>query len=190
MEAVKARGYLLHTTLKYLQEGMAADRRSKAYQSVKPETVRLVEAAKPTEWYDVGIYNELLEAVASASNGDGVTAENDLVRCGTFAANEATNTFLRLFMKVLTPALFAKKLPSLFERDFSAGKVKVEVADDRLICSLKNVRAFRHVAACSSGFATFTLETMGKKLLDRKIRGWSISDPQPEECEFELIWQE
>lgn len=189
MEPVKTRGYLLQTTLKYAQEGLHADRRATALAKIPPETLRFIDGLKPTEWYTLEHYNVLLDAVADASGGDENLAKDDLIRCGVFAANEATNTFLRLLMKVLTPTLFAKKLPSLFERDFNRGKVEVKVEDDRLVCSLSNVKGFRHVALTSAGFATFTLETMGKSLLERNIRGWTLAEPDPNEVEFELIWR-
>lgn len=189
MEPMKTRGYLFHTTLKYVREGLHPDRRSAVIERITPETLRFIESLKPSEWYEIERYNEMLDAIAAGGNGDGAIAQHDLINCGSFAANEATNTFLRLLMKVLTPNLFAKKLPSLFERDFSRGKARVQAGDDRLICKLSDVEGLRHIAPSAAGWATFTLETMGKTLLERKVRGWSVATPAPNECEFELVWK-
>ncbi len=189
MEATNTRGYLFQTTLNYIRNGLHPERREQALAKVTPEMIRFIEAAKATEWYPIARYNELLDIIAYSGDGSDGVAKDDLIGCGSFAANEATNTFLKLLMKVLTPTLFAKKLPSLFERDFTRGKVRVTVSDDRLVCHLSDVKEFKHIAPSSAGWATFTLQTMGKSLLERNVKGWSLTNTQPDECEFELIWR-
>jgi hypothetical protein len=189
MEPFKSRGYMLTTTLKYLREGLPADRSAAALALVKPETLRLVETAKAAEWYPAEYQVDMYNAVIEAAKRDPVLAEEDLVNVGRFGANEAINSFLKLLMKVLTPTLFAKKLPSLYERDNSKGKVTVEVEDDRFVCHIDDCKGCAHLAPVSVGWSSFALGAMGKKLSRRTIHGWSLDDPDSGKIRFELHWE-
>ena len=189
MEPFKSRGYMLTTTLKYLREGLDPRRGEMALSKVSPETIRIIESSKPAEWYPATIQVEMYDGIIFAAQGDAALAEKDLVGVGRFGANEAINSFLKLLMKVLTPTLFAKKLPSLYERDNSKGKVTVDVSDDRLVCNIDDCRGCAHLAPVSSGWATFALEAMGKKLSKSVIHGWSLENPDSGKVSFELHWK-
>ena len=189
MEQFKSRGYMLTTTLKYLREGLGPVRGPLALSKITPETLRIIESSKPAEWYPCALQVEMYEGIIFAAQGDLALAEKDLVGVGKFGANEAINSFLKLLMKVLTPTLFAKKLPSLYERDNSKGKVTVEVSDDRLVCNIDDCKGCAHLAPVSSGWATFALEAMGKKLSKSVIHGWSFDDPDSGKVSFELNWK-
>lgn len=190
MEPFKTRGYIFGTALKYLREGLPSDRRVKVLERINPETIRWIETlSKPAEMYTVEKAVEIYDAIVFASGGDDAIAEQDLCNCGKFAASEASNTFLRLLMKVLTPGLFAKKLPSLYARDNSKGVVRVEATDDRLICNMSQIKGYPHMPAVAVGWATFTLEMMGKSLSKSTLRGWSVATPDVDEAEFELVWR-
>lgn len=190
MEPFKTRGYVFGTTLKYIREGLPPERRQKALDKISPETLAWIEAlAKPAEMYTVEKSVEMFSAIVASSEGNAAVAEQDLINCGKFAANEASNTFLRLLMKVLTPGLFAKKLPSLYSRDNSKGHVTVEATDDRLVCKMSDVKGYPYLPPVSVGWAVFTLETMGKKLSSSKLHGWSVDTPDVDNVEFELVWR-
>lgn len=189
MEPFNSRGYMLTTTLKYVREGLDPKRREAVLARLSPELVKFAETAKPTEWYPVSHTVQIYDAIVEACEGDAALAERDLIGVGKFGAQEATNTFLRLLMKVLTPGLFAKKLPSLYERDNSKGKVTVEVEEDRLICRIDDCKGSKHIAPISAGWAIFTLEQMGKKLSEKKITGWSLDNPDSGSVGFELQWR-
>lgn len=189
MEEFNTRGYMLTTTLKYVREAFEPKRRDAVLAKLSPETIRFAETAKATEWYPVARSVEIYDAIIDACEGDAALAEQDLIGIGKFGAHEATNTFLRLLMKVLTPSLFAKKLPSLYERDNSKGKVSVDVAEDRLVCRIEDCKGCKHLAPVSAGWAIYTLETMGKKLSQKKILGWSLDNPDSGSVGFELHWR-
>lgn len=189
MEQFNTRGYMLTMTLKYVREVLDPKRREAVLAKLSPETIKFAETAKPTEWYPVARSVEIYDAIVDACNGDAALAEQDLIGIGQFGAHEASNTFLRLLMKVLTPGLFAKKLPSLYERDNSKGKVTVEVEDDRLICRIDDCKGCKHLGPISAGWAIYTLETMGKKLSQKKVHGWSLDNPDSGSVSFELIWK-
>jgi hypothetical protein len=103
-------------------------------------------------------------------------------------AHEASTTFLRLFMRVLSPALFARKLPDLWGRDHTGGKVTVETTDTTLVCRISEVDGYNNVACISCGWATFALTQMGKSIRGHEISGWSLKNPGPESVAFTLHW--
>jgi hypothetical protein len=189
MEPFQTRGYFMMTTLKYIREVVPEPKRSAIMRQISPETIRFAETVKPTDWYPVTRNAEVLGAIVAANEGDEEAALKDLIGTGIFAAQEATNTFLKLLMKVLTPGLFAKKLPSLYQRDNSRGRVTVEADDRRLVCRIDDAAGYRHLGPVSMGWATYALEQMGKKLQDSKIHGWSLATPDPDTVSFELHWR-
>jgi hypothetical protein len=189
MEGFQTRGYLITTTLKYVREALPEPKRSRVLERISADTIRLAETTKPSAWYPVASSVEMLDAIVAANGDDEEGARRDLINAGIFAANEATNTFLKLLMKVLTPGLFAKKLPSLYERDNSQGKVTVEADDEKLVCRMEGIAAHRNSAPMALGWATFALERMGKELETSELRGWSLATPSPDVVTFELRWK-
>src|SRR5690606_9954882 len=113
-----------------------------------PEPLRkLLPVISPAEWYPREHCVSLHRAIAGA----GATAEaayEGLVACGEYMATEATNTYLRLVMRLLTPALFCKKVPKFWQRDHSEGEFTVENVDvdaRRIDMRLRGVAGFDHV---------------------------------------------
>ena len=183
------RGYSLTSLLKYVREGLDPNLRDRTLAKVPPEIIKVCETAKPTEWYPASHTFAFYDALIEACNRDPALVEESLIGVGKFTAQEATNSFLRLLMKVLTPTLFAKKLPSLYERDNTRGKVSVEVEEDRLVLHVEDVKGFQHVGMVSAGWVIFALESMGKKLSERKVSGWSLDDPEVSSVTVEMRWR-
>ncbi len=189
MEPFNTRGYALASLLKYVREGFDPARRERALAKIPSETIRTAETAKPTEWYPASHTFHVYDALIDACDRDPALVEEALIGVGKFTAQEATNSFLRLLMKVLTPTLFAKKLPSLYERDNTRGKVSVEVEEDRLILRVDEIKGCLHVGMVSAGWVIFALESMGKKLSERKVAGWSLDDSDSSSVTVELHWR-
>lgn len=189
MSEFKTRGYGIAAALKYCREGIDPVRRPKVLARISPDVIRHIESLKPAEWYPTAPMTEMFNAVVAACEGNDKLAEQDLIGCGTFAARDASNTFLRLVMRVLTPTLFAKKLPSLYSRDNNKGTVDVDVTEDRVIAHFKDTLGFDHLAAMSAGWMTFALESMGKQLTSCKITGWQVSTPDVPEFRVEMGWK-
>ncbi len=183
------RGYSLTSLLKYVREGLDPNLRDRTLAKVPPEIIKLAETAKSTEWYPATHAEVIYAAIVDACAREPALVEESLIGVGKFTAQEATNSFLRLLMKVLTPTLFAKKLPSLYERDNSRGKVSVDVEEDRLIVRIDEIGGCAHVGVVSAGWVIFALESMGKKLSERKITGWTVDTPDPESVTIELHWR-
>jgi len=189
MSDVQVRGYTVLKTAEYIRQSAGEQEAKRLYQNFTPQLRDALGSATPAAWVPAAHSSELFKAVAGLGKGNEDKAKNELVACGKFLGSEATNTFLKLLMKVLTPAMFAKKLPSLWARDATAGKYVVDVFEDRIVCRLVEMEAFAHIGPVSVGYVTFALEAMRKPVEKSALHGWSLSQPNPAECWFELHWR-
>ena len=80
------------------------------------------------------------------------------------------------------------RLPSFWQRDSTHGSYEVDVTSDKIVCRLKDMQPYEHIAPISVGFVSHALEAMGKRLTMTKLHGWSLTTPNPAEQWFELHW--
>lgn len=187
---MKVRGYVVKTSVEYLQSRLDPAEASTVFDRFSPSVRSTLETVKAIEWYPVEQMSEINQTIVDMlGKGDEDRAREAMIACGRYMATEATNTFLRLLMRVLTPGLFAKKLPDLWARDCSGGKVTVDVSNERLICRLTGVKDFAHCGPVSLGWATFALQNMGKPVVSSKLHAWSLATPNPDEVWFEAAWK-
>lgn len=115
MGDARLRGYTLANAAGYLRQAGGGEGQ-RAFERLPNATREVCNSAKSAEWYPVTHMSDICEAVASLGNGSDERAKDELIKCGRHIAREATNTFLRLLMRMLTPERFAGKLP-----DFGGG---------------------------------------------------------------------
>jgi hypothetical protein len=183
------RGYGLLSAVTYLRKMAGEQRAKQILDGLSPETKQAIAAAKEASWCSSKSIAEVYRAIASLSNGDEGAAQKSLIDCGKYAAQEASNTFLRLLMKLLTPTMFAKKLPDLWSRDCTVGKIVTEVHNDRIRNRLVDMTGFDHIAPVAVGYVAFALEAMGKSITKMELHGWSLATPSPSDCWFEVFWK-
>ncbi len=187
-EQFQVRGYMVLASVDYLRE-LAGSEGQRIVDAFAPQTREVVVGGKAGAWAPVSAMSEVTAAIATLAGGDQDRARDLLIGCGASMAREATNTFLRLLMKMLTPALFAKKVPDLWSRDCNRGKLIVDVTDTKLVCQVLGTSGFDHAACTATGFVTFALQTMGKSLERTTVTGWSLEKPSTDEAAFEIIWK-
>jgi hypothetical protein len=189
MSGIQVRGYTVLKAASYLRGRVGEEEARRLFEGFSPELRQALNTAAPAAWLPVAHIAELHRAVAALGKGNDDLARKELITCGQTMANEATNTFLKLVMRVLTPTLFAKKLPSLWARDATGGKYHVDVAEDRLVCRLSEMDEFDHIGPISVGYVSFSLEAMGKTIEKTELHNWSLSNPSAPDCWFELTWK-
>jgi hypothetical protein len=182
------RGYVLMSAVTYLRKAAGEQQAKKMLEGLSPETKQAVASAKEASWCSSKTIAEVYRGIASLSNGDEAAAQKSLIECGKYTAQEASNTFLRLLMKLLTPAMFAKKLPDLWARDCTVGKIVVEVHDDRIRNRLVNMAGFDHIGPVAVGYVAFALEAMGKSITKTELHDWSLATAG-KDCWFEVFWK-
>jgi hypothetical protein len=188
MNDIQIRGYMVANAGAYLRGAVDGDH-AHVFEGLSAPTKAAVTGAKPAAWYPVESMAEICRGVAALGDGDEAKAQAQLVKCGRFIANEATNTFLRLLMKMLTPAMFAAKLPDFWKRDCTGGKLIVDVTDQKLSVRLHGIEVWDHVCVTTIGYVGFALEAMGKSIERTTIDGWSLAKPNQDGASFELHWK-
>lgn len=192
MAALKTRGYSMTSTLQFIEETYEPARRERIYAQLSPEVRSAHGSYKSIEWYPVQHFAELLRGIASEAGAREEDKREELVKAGQFIAGVAASTFLKLLMKVLTPTLFAKKIPSLWERDNQGGFFESDItrADDGIIVfKLREVGGYDWIAPVALGWVTFALRSMGKTVLEARLDGWSAAAPGPDGVDIFIQWQ-
>ena len=185
----RVRSYMVKSTAIFMRDKWGEQELARILNSLSPGARSAATSEKPAEWCPVDGFAELLRALAAQSDGNSEHARDTLIACGEFIAREATNTFLRIAMRMLTPSLFAKKLPDIWKRDCSAGTFEVNAAADRFAIRLSDMAGFDHVPCTAAGFVKFALAAMGKTVEQVQIHNWSLTDPCADGARIELSWR-
>lgn len=187
-DEVKVRGYIVAKTAAYLRTLVGEAESRRLFDGLSPQLQHAINQAKPADWMPAAYSGELLRTIAGLAKGNEDRARADLINCGRYIADEATNTFLRLLMKVLTPSLFAKRLPGFWQRDSTHGRYEVDVTSEKITCHLKDMEGYDHIGPISIGFVSNALEAMGKKITKTELHGWSLAKSNPKDLWYELHW--
>jgi hypothetical protein len=140
-------------------------------------------------WYPLQHTVEAYRAVA-ALNSDAAKRNDELIECGKFIGHEATNSFLRLLIKFLNPAVFARKFPEFWSRDHNFGTVSVdnsEFKDRKLVINLSGVEGYDFIGPVCAGWIHKAFESMGVKGLKVKETK-ALERANSPEYRFELSW--
>ena len=184
------RGYMVLSTINCVESIYDAKTREGIYASLSPEVRKMVGHYNKVEWYPTQHVSEFFRAIALLDD-DEVRANERLVQAGRFIGSSATNTFLRLIMKMMTPRLFARKVGDFWARDNRVGTMTADPSrvDERLITvKLTGIAGYDYVGPTGTGFMVNALDTIGMKGVKGKISGWSLKDPGPNEVIYHLTW--
>jgi hypothetical protein len=183
------RGYMYVSAVNYLRQAIGEQEAKRVISGFSVEARHLIETAKSADWCPVSAFSEVTEALAKAGGG-GEKSQDLLVKCGTHVAMEATNTFLKLFMKMMSPQLLVKKIPDLWKRDCTAGKLVMEEFTEQSVrFGAFGMQGCRHAVCTAAGFVAFGVGAIGKKVDAITIRGWSLDKPSEDGATFELAWR-
>jgi hypothetical protein len=186
------RGYTMIGSMAFIDEHYDEATRKRLYDGLSPEVRSHLTTYKRVEWYPRPHLVAFLRGIANVHGTDQQAVFQDIVSCGRFVAKDAATTFLRLLMKILTPVLFAKKIPDIWERDSKGGKMVADAshADERLLLiHLTDVEGFDHIGPLALGWITFAMTAMGKRGAEGKVPAWSLATPGPRDLKIEITWQ-
>jgi hypothetical protein len=181
------RGYLILGCMDYI-DSLGAESSGKIYAGL-PSAMRDRESYDKMRWYSLSTISALYSGIAQLHEGDEKKAFNALRGCGRFIAEAATNTFLKLLMRIMTPSVFATKAPSIWSRDNRYGTMETELLGPReMLVHLRGVADYSHVGPVVSGFGSFAMEAVGAKNLDVKVSPWSFANPSPPDVRIVMTW--
>lgn len=185
----QVRGYMITASANGLRESAGDAEWQRILSGLSAQTRDAVEKGKAAAWYPVGALSEVTTAIATLGHGNEDKARELLVGAGTRMAHEATNSFLRILMRMLTPTLLAKKIPDLWNRDCTGGRLSMDVSEQKVVCHIRDTEGFAHALCTITGFIGFALKTMGKSIETTTIRGWSLDQPHSKEGSCEFVWK-
>lgn len=185
------RGYSVQQQLNFLETQYEPAVSNRLLDTIPSDIRAGLRDLKAAEWYPRAYSVAVLRAIASNYGNDEKLVFGDLSRCGTFIATEATNTFLKLLMKILTPTLFAKKIPEFWKRDQTGGHFEVDTSgakDGTLKLELCDVEGFDHIGVIGIGWISYGLTAMGKNNVTVNQTGWSLATPAPKNIRYDVSW--
>jgi hypothetical protein len=160
-----------------------------------PETALLgdldaaANAVEPDDWCPREQLIDLFRAIAELSSDDN-DAQDKLVGCGRFIAESATDDFTRLLWSILTPGLFVKKLPRLWQREHrGSGLIEVRGAEPAgAELELVDIAGYDHIGVVWLGWMQWVLEQLGPAQVRITQLGWTRSAPGPERVTYTVRW--
>jgi hypothetical protein len=191
MSEPMARGYIITRTLEFIKGGYFSPSVAQGILDSVPEELRSqYNNLAPATWYPRNYLEPLMRGVAAAKNDEKGSAD-DLAACGRVLATEATNSFLKILMKMMSPSLFMKKVPDFYQRDHcNSGRFEVDVSaanEGKINVQLVGAEGFDHIGATAVGFFQFGLESIsGPNSVDVKLEGWSLTNPSPPVVDFQI----
>ncbi len=187
---IQARGYILAMTFKFLRETAGERKTEEILASVSPALREVVPAIQPAAFYPLSMFAELNRTlVTHLAGNDEEKAEKVLIECGRYIGKEASNTFLKLLMRMLTPKLIMKKIPDFWKRDVTGGRVEVHARENGLQCFMYDLEGYDHCCPLSAGWQQYNLEVMGKSLESTTVLKWSLAAPSQDGTSFEITWK-
>jgi hypothetical protein len=145
----------------------------------------------PVEWVPRVHHVQLLRIIGSVQRTEPGVLE-DLLSYGQYVGNELANGALKQFMLVVTPKLFAKKLPNLWIRDhLDDGRLEGDIAlvdESRLPLRFTGIRGYDHIGVVTLGWVRGVMSRFNRRGLQVKQSGWSLRQVAPEEMACEVSW--
>jgi hypothetical protein len=187
----EVRGYWLSGAVAFIGVHYPSETGRRLLEGLTQEVRSAATHAEPAGWYPRAHHVELMRAIASA-NKDEHRIFDDLVHYGQFVGSEATNGVLKPFMSIVSPRVFAKRLPELWARDHR-GESQLEsdfsqIDEARVPLRLLGIRGYDHVGVAMLGWIKVALTGLLRKTPSLKQTGWSIRHAAPSEMVCEVTW--
>lgn len=187
----EVRGYWISGAVSFIGVHYPSETGRRLLDGLTRELRAAAPRVEPAQWYPRILHIELLRAIASVGKDEGAIYE-DLMAYGKFVGSEATNGALKPFMSIVSPRLFAKKLPDIWARD-QRGDGQLEsdfsqVEEARLPLKLSGIRGYDHIGVAMLGWIKFALSGLVNKSPAIKQTGWSLRHTAPSEMVCEVSW--
>jgi hypothetical protein len=166
-EERKLKGTYLKSTLSFVERNYDAEQRAQILAGISADARRVLPAIDGAAWYPIHYSTDFFHGIHRV-HGDWHAANAAIQRCGSTIAEEATTTFLKLLLKVLTPKLFASKFPDFWRRYHSFGVCRVDTSrleENRFVCW---VSGYDYGYSVGAGWIEYVFQSLGKKNIEVK----------------------
>lgn len=185
-----ARGLVIKGFAAYLERHCSEPERERVRSGLTPDVRAALENPVASKWYPRSYFVELNRGIAALHTQE-TDALEALSAAGRNMAEIATGTFMKLLLKMLTPALFARKFSDFWAHDNRGGRIDVDatkVDERRLDFWIREVRGFDHVGPVGRGYIQFAMSAITGSAVDVTLEGWSLTRPGPDEVHYAVSW--
>src|SRR5437763_11987378 len=159
MDERKIKAYGFNATVEYLDKHYDEASRKRIYAGLSPAGHAFMPTAKKSQFAPPSFSAELWSGIAKEHPDD---TFQELVKLGRYQGAYATNTYLKLLMKMLTVKMFAKKFPDIWARDANFGKFVVgdlaEIDKGKLRLGFEDLTAFPYFGPITEGWFAYSFE--------------------------------
>ena len=184
------KGYNIISALQYLDEHYTAEQAQSVRSQLSDDVVAALPSLQPFEFYPRRFFGELTKAMAEL-HADPEDRAQAMVKFGNSIARGATNTFLRLLMRMMTPKLLAKKIDQIWARDHRGGKIEADASriDDNVMeVKLADIDGFTYFNAIGVGWFQFGFASMGCRDIGVKLLAGTAHDEITDTVHLEVRW--
>lgn len=187
----RVRGGVVLALIAFVDERLDAKTRAVVFSQIPDDLLSNLRRLERGAFYTYEYSNAIMRGIA-ATESDPVRAYALAKEAAVFVADDAITTFLRLLVKFLKPALFARKWGDFFRKDHNFGRVETDLRDierNRFAITLSDVEGYWYVGAVGSGWIVHLLTCMGCK--DVKVSETLNPPPASQDADryrFEVTW--
>lgn len=159
----RIKGANLVQIVAFIDERYSHADRQRIYAQLSDELKAKLKSIEPSEWYPVDDENALEAAMAKVAPSE-EEAEKTARELGHFIFKAALGTFMRLVLRVLTPAMFLKKTRDIWPRMFDFGSFEADASmmqDNKAQMIMRGVEGCDYFPAVSAGFIEAAVEAIG-----------------------------
>ena len=191
MAGREIKSYSLYGSKMFVDENYDETARQKIFAALSPECKEVLERRKKATVVPPEFASQIWKGIVEVHKDEPSKAVDQLRACGRYSGGYATNTYLKLLFKILSVKMFAEKLPEIWSRDSSFGKVATDLSalkSGRLIMRFSELDNYPYFGPNCEGWFAFTFETMGLKNVTTTLQNWSLSNPDPGSLEYHVAW--
>lgn len=190
MAESEIKGYILIATDRCVREVYDPAAQERIRGRISEETRQLTQKIARSQWYPGHCWTEVIEAACQEEHSPADRLDK-MRTLGRYLAMDATGTYLRLLLKLFTPGMFLRRLPTFFERDMRPGKVTTDLSaldERRVTLSIAGAGEFSYLASISGGWIEFVFEQIGVKGSDVKIVSPIGDEIRSDNIRLDITW--
>jgi hypothetical protein len=156
-------GYFLRAASIVLEREFTPDKREMIRKQLGKDAESALLTATGKDWQPAERVAEVYAAMASAWTTP-EQRRDGFMMIGKSLGDEAANTFMRLFMKIVTPAMLFKQFPKVWPKYADFGKFELGVlSSDRFEFTVRDLSPMTYQPLVSAGWTLYMLEAMNRK---------------------------
>ncbi len=189
-EATGLKGYNILSAVEYLKQTYSPEQYERALATLSEDVRDALPGVKQFEFYPRRYFGEIVAATA------GLHEEEDdrhaaLASLGENIARGATNTFLRLLMRMMTPRIFANKAQTIWSKDHRGGIIEADTSkldQNEMVVTIGELEGFKHMNAISLGWMRFGFTAMGCKNVRAELVEGGLEQISPPKIAIRVNW--